>query len=65
MEEPESHSYDVAGNLTSRSVPSSFRTTYTYDANNRMATVVADSLTTTYGYDVADMDGPRLSVRSL
>lgn len=49
-----SYNYDLAGNLTSRTVPSSFQTTYTYDASNRLATVAADSLTTTYGYDVAD-----------
>jgi RHS repeat-associated protein len=47
-----SYTYDAASNILTRTYPDATQVTYTYDENNRLATVASGS-TTSYLYDAA------------
>ncbi|MER8105536.1 DUF6531 domain-containing protein [Kitasatospora sp. NPDC094016] len=47
------YTYDAAGHVTSRQYPSGWKTTSTYDAAGRPASLTAGGATTTFGYDQA------------
>lgn len=48
-----SYNYDADGNISTRQYPDGENATYTYTADEQMATQAADGTTSTYSYDLA------------